>query len=193
MAYVSITSIRGNGSDTITTGKSKDGRFVTITGTIHEVEGLTHRVRTETGSAMQDIGDKFFGVTATLMLPVDQAAEVLAAVSDYYTTNAELDIKDPKVGMVFEVRTLRMPVEGTHPQTGETTYNVIIQNATFVETCEGYDFNLSNMDSLAELTNKAAAATATRSQAALRTNKLMQEGLDAVTPAKTSRKRAAVK
>lgn len=183
-----ITVIKANGSDNITATPSKkvQGMF-TIMGTIHDAE-QHHKVR----GGMANLSDSYFGVTAAVMVNEDQLKEILDATADYYAGNLELGSKDPKVGLCFEAK-LGDIASGVHPTTGEKTMNVIVRNAVFTGVTEGHNFNL-DVDALMSSSEEAARIAAERSQASLKqstANRLAQQAITAVTPAKSTARRKA--
>ncbi len=179
MNTITITAIRRHTNSNLTTSTSKDN-FVVLMGRVHDCQYLT-KTRTAEGKVETvNIGDNFFGVTATLLLPAEEAAKVLAAAQDYFETTGEIS-----VGIQFEIQKLQAPVRGVHPTTGEETLNLLVRNAQFRDIEEGFDFML--IESLA-VTNEAAGIASKNAA-----NRMMAAGLEEVqpAPAKATRKAAA--
>lgn len=191
MATFSIQAIKNNNKDNLSYGKSRDGKSVTLTGTVYDASYET-KIRNGKVVETKDIGDKFFGVTLTVMIPQQNSEELIQAVQDFLDNNKEMGVTDPKVGLVFECRSLGKPVEGIHPVYGTKSLNVIVQNPTFVEVEQPPELFTSE-DQLDDLTAEAAQIASDRSKESLlasmmRRLKLTEEG-NAKTTAKQTKKK----
>lgn len=191
MATFSIQAIKGNGKANLSYGTSRDGKSITITGTTYDCQFET-KVRNGREVKTMDIGDKYYGTTITVMIPSYQADEVISEVENFLANNAELGVTNPKVGLVFECRTLGKPVEGIHPVYNTRSLNVIVQRATFVEVEEPAELFTSE-DELDEITTEAAEIATQRSNQSLldsiarRLNLVKQSVNEEVKPEKTAK------
>lgn len=176
MSTITITCIRKNGAETITTGTSRNGK-VTLTGTIHDAQDLQKRVFDGSRYAMTDLSETFIGVTCTFLLGEEVAEEVLGAIENYYAENAEMNIYDPKVGITFKVKDAPRLLQGRNPKSGEETVTAIYSDPIFVETCEGYDFRGADASLIEKLTAQSAATQQGRANQAMQA---MQAGLNEV-------------
>lgn len=165
MTQFSIQAIKGNGKANLSYGNSRDGKSITLTGTVYDCEFET-KVRNGREVTKMDIGDKYYGVTLTVMIPKEQADEVIQEVQQFLDNNAELGVTDPKVGLVFECKSLGKPVEGRHPVYNTRSLNVIVQRPTFIAVEEPAEI-FSDEDELDEITSQAAEIATDRSKQSL--------------------------
>jgi hypothetical protein len=165
MATVSIQAIKGNGKGNLSYGSSKDGKSITITGTVYDADFVT-KVRNGKVVESKQIGDKYYGVTCTVMIPMEDGDRVMGEVQQFLDNNAELGVTNPRVGLVFECRSLGKPVQGIHPVHQTKSMNIIVQRPTFLEVEEPPELFTSE-DELDEMNAEAAQIATERSKESL--------------------------